>query len=322
MPTPIYNHLLTLSEPLRVRLLGVLEQEELGVGELARILQSPQSTISRHLKLLHERGWLTRRRVGTASLFSLAEPRSQAIESLWTVVRDDLDGTYSEDLHRLQAVLAQRPVDSRDFFSRLGGDWVTLRQELYGSAFLLPTLLALLPGDQVVADLGCGAGGILAELSPVVDQVIGVDREATMLDAARRRTAGRDNVTLLQGPLEALPLEDDCMDVALCMLVLHHVRDPVAVLSEAARVLRPGGRLVVLDMDAHDRQEYLRTMGHLHLGFSEEQFRRFAAEAGLALRTRRLLPADPQVQGPSLFLAVLRSLEPGRQAPDTPVQEP
>ncbi len=305
MTTPIYDHLTTLSEPLRVRLLRVLEQEELGVGELARIVQAPQSTVSRHLKVLHDRGWLDRRSAGTANLFSLALAQPPGGDVLWTVVRDQLDGAYGEDLRRLRAVLAQRPTDSRDFFSRLGGDWDALRQELYGGGFWLPTLLALLPGDQVVADLGCGAGGTLVTLSPVARQVVGVDREAAMLDAARERTRDCDNVTLVQGPLEDLPLADDSLDLALCTLVLHHVHRPGDALAEARRVLRPGGRLVLLDMDAHTRDDYRRTMGHQHLGFSDSALRALADTAGLALCRRRLLPPDPQVQGPPLFLAVL-----------------
>lgn len=305
MTTPIYDHLTTLSEPLRVRLLRVLEQEELGVGELARIVQAPQSTVSRHLKVLHDRGWLDRRSAGTANLFVLAQTRPDAGDALWAVVRDQLKGAYTEDLRRLRAVLAQRPTDSRDFFSRLGGDWDALRHELYGAGFWLPTLLALLPGDQVVADLGCGAGGTLATLSPVVSRVIGVDREAAMLDAARQRTSNCDNVTLLQGPLEALPLDPDTLDLALCTLVLHHVPQPALALTEASRVLRPGGRLIVLDMDAHTRDDYRRTMGHQHLGFSADALHDLAAVAGLVVTHRRLLPPDPQVQGPPLFLAVL-----------------
>jgi ArsR family transcriptional regulator len=137
--------------------------------------------------------------------------------------------------------------------------------------------------------------------------VIGVDREAAMLDAARQRTVGCDNVTLVQGPLEALPLADTCLDVALCMLVLHHVPEPELALVEAARVLRSGGHLVLLDMDAHTREEYRRTMGHQHLGFSRSTLQALADRAGLTVLTWRLLPADPAAQGPALFLAVLRA---------------
>ncbi len=305
MTTPIYDHLSTLSEPLRVRLLRVLEQEELGVGELARIVQAPQSTVSRHLKVLHDRGWLARRSAGTANLFCLAEVRPDSGDAIWAVVREQLNGAYAEDLRRLRAVLAQRPTNSRDFFSRLGGDWDGLRKELYGDSFWLPTLLALLPEGQVVADLGCGAGGTLVALSPVAARVVGVDREAAMLGVARDRTRECENVTLVQGPLEALPLDEDSLDLALCTLVLHHVAEPVRALTEAARVLRPGGRLVLLDMDAHTRDDYRRTMGHQHLGFSGEELQALCVGAGLRVVHRRLLPPDPQVQGPPLFLAVL-----------------
>ncbi len=306
MTAPVYDHLNTLSEPLRVRLLRVLEREELGVGELARVIQSPQSTVSRHLKILLQRGWLEKRSAGTANLFSARLELPEGGQALWEAVRDQVDGTCAEDLRRLRAVLAQRPVDSREFFGRLGGDWDHLRQELYGGDFLLPTLLALLPGDQVIGDLGCGTGDTLAALSPAVARIVGIDREESMLSAARQHTADCDNVELRQGPLEDLPLPDAHLDAALCMLVLHHVVDPGTVLAEARRVLRPTGRLLVLDMVAHDRESYRRTMGHVHLGFAREAFEGLASEAGLEVHHWRVLPPDPTAQGPSLFLAVLR----------------
>ncbi|MDP2314083.1 MAG: metalloregulator ArsR/SmtB family transcription factor [Pseudomonadota bacterium] len=313
MTSPVFDRLTALSEPIRVRLLRVLAREELAVGEVARVLQTSQPTVSRHLKQLDEGGWVLRRKVGTASYFRLAytdlDPEARM---LWDLVYAQVEAEacdpasqYAEDLRRLDGVLAQRTGDSEELFRRLGGRWDTVRKELFGEGYVLPALLALLPPGQVMADLGCGTGAMLPLLAPVATQVFGVDREAAMLEVAEERTAELGNVTLCRGLLDALPLGDASVDLALCQLVLHHVRELPPVYAEVARVLAPGGRWVILDMIEHDRDEYRETMGHQHLGFSEATVRALAGDAGLAVRAWRVLPPDPAAQGPALFVAVL-----------------
>lgn len=308
MQSELFQRLSALSEPTRARLLRALAREELGVGELARALQIPQSTISRHLKQLHEGGWLEKRTEGTASFFRLAEPLPEGAAALWSVVAAELDGSglYAEDLARVESVLAQRELDSRAFFGRHAAHWAQLRRELFGQDTALPALLSLLSTELVVADLGCGTGEVVASLAPYVRRVIGVDREAAMLAAARERAADMDNVTLLEGGLEALPLDDEALDAALCTLVLHHVEDLGAAFADVARALKPGGRLVALDMVEHDRREYRRTMGHRHLGFSEQALAALAEGAGLRPLSYRRLPPDPEALGPGLFVATFR----------------
>ena len=305
----LFDHLCALAEPLRVRLLHVLARDELGVGELAKVLQSPQSTVSRHLKVLLTQGWVDKRQVGTSSMFRIADPLPARAAPFWEVVSGDLaeSGLYDEDLRRADHLLAQRQVDSRDFFGRHAGRWDTLRTELYGTNYVLPTLLAMLPPHLVVADLGCGTGEVVADLASVVAHVYGVDQEAAMLEVAGRRTAGLDNVDIIQGDLSDLPLPDTSIDIALCMLVLHHVSDLESALRAVHRTLRLGGRLVVLDMVAHDRREYRRTMGHQHLGFSPDTLSSLATAAGLACLQWRRLPPEPEAQGPGLFLAVFEA---------------
>ncbi len=309
MKTDIFNHLSALSEPLRVRLLHALSAHELGVGELSRVLQTPQSTVSRHLKQLLERGWVEKRAVGPASFLRLADPLPREAAQLWAVVAEDLVSTaaYAEDLFRVESVLAQREQDSRAFFGRHAGQWDALRHELYGSGYLTPTLAALLPPGLEVADLGCGTGELLISLAPSVARIVGVDQEAAMLKVAAQRCNGQPNVELVHSSLESLPLPDRSLDVALCMLVLHHVEDLAATLAEVSRVLRPGGRLVVLDMIEHDRREYRRTMGHRHLGFSETTLSDLGRSARLTILGWHRLPPDPEAQGPALFLATFRT---------------
>ncbi|MCB9777533.1 MAG: metalloregulator ArsR/SmtB family transcription factor [Alphaproteobacteria bacterium] len=312
MSTELFERLSLLSEPLRVRMLRVLAAEELGVGELARVVQTSQPTVSRHLKQLHAGGFVEYRKAGTASLYRFTNghlPEDAA--ALWRVVRDQVDADggdpasqYAEDLRRLEQIVAQRAGDSEELFRRLGSRWDGVRQELFGSAYVVHSLLAMLPPDLVVADLGCGTGATLPMLAPVCARVHGIDREAAMLEVAAERTADLDNVVLHRGLLDALPLDEHTVDIALCELVLHHVRDLAPVFVEVARVLRPGGRLVVVDMAEHDRDDLAASMGHQHLGFSQAGLAALATRAGLSPRSWRVLPPDAQAQGPGLFVAV------------------
>lgn len=310
---PVFERLAALSESIRARMLRVLAREELAVGELARVLQTSQPTVSRHLKQLDEGGWVSRRRAGTASYFRLtAADLDDEARRLWDLVSARIEGEaadpvsqYAEDLRRLEGVLAERTGDSEELFRRLGGRWDGVRRELFGESYVLPALLALLPPGKTIVDLGCGTGAMLPMLAPVAGVVIGVDREDAMLAVAEERVAGMPNVQLRRGMLDALPVDDTSADLAVCQLVLHHVRELAPVYREVSRVLAPEGRWVILDMVEHDRDEYGTTMGHQHLGFSEATVRRLAESAGLRLHAWRVLPPDSAAQGPALFVAVV-----------------
>jgi ArsR family transcriptional regulator len=296
-----------LAEPVRVRLLALLEHQELGVGELCRVVQLPQSTVSRHLKALQVAGWIRRRAEGTSGLFRVDPASVDPVGwKLWEVVRDAHAGgrQADEDAVRLEAVLASRS-ETASFFGRRHAEWDALRRELFGDAFLGPALLALIPRDHVVADLGCGTGPVLAELAPVVARVMGFDREPRMVEAALDRVRDHANVSVHLAALEDLPIGDASVDAATCVLVLHHVEDPADVFREAGRVLKPGGTLAVVDMVAHDREDWARTMGHLHLGFDPAALAALAKEEGLVRPVIRMLPPAADAQGPPLFLLVL-----------------
>ncbi len=303
MAPDIHEQLSVLGVPVRTRMLGLLEQAELGVGEVARITQVPQSTASRHLKVLHDEGWVIRRKVGTSALFRIRPELDGARAELWAVVRKAIDERWPDDVWRLKAVLADRDASTTEFFGRLGREWSRVRDLLYGTDFLLDVWPAMLPPDAVVADLGCGPGDLLERLAPWVRGVVGVDREPEMLRVAGERLADQDNVTLVSADLEALDLPAGSLDLAICMLVLHHIEHPERVLHSAAPALRSQGRLVVVDMVRHDREEYRRTMGHRHLGFSREDLEGLAEGSGLTLRQHRVLPPAPEAEGPALFVA-------------------
>lgn len=294
-----------LAEPVRIRLLALLQSEELGVGELCRIVQLPQSTVSRHLKVLQVAGWIRRRAEGTSGRFRVGldgvEPDSLR---LWGVVRDAYANTKQseEDRMRLAHVLASR-IESGSFFGTRHAEWDALRREWFGEQFLCAALTALLPRSFTVADLGCGTGPALAELAPVASRVIGVDREPLMVEAARARTRHMSNVTVLLGDLDDLPIEDHSLDAAICLLVLHHIGDLIPVFREAARVLKEDGQLVIVDMLAHDREEWASSMGHRHQGFEEQALSLWASEADLVLDLFRTLPPAEGARAPPLFIA-------------------
>jgi SAM-dependent methyltransferase len=303
----VFDRLSALADPTRARVLLVLERHELTVGELAAVLQLPQSTTSRHLKTLSDEGWVTSRAEGTSRYYTTARLDASA-RRLWGVVRDEVAaGTAAaHDAKRLERILADRRARSQEFFSATAAQWGRVRGELFGAGADLVALLGLLDERATVADLGCGTGQFSATVAPYVAQVVAVDGSPAMLAAARRRLAPHENVVVRQGDLEALPLEDGEADLAVLLLVLHYLAEPAAALVEAARVVKPGGRLLVVDMMPHDREEYRQQMGHVWLGFSEPQLAGWLEPAGLGRLVYRSLPADPAAKGPTLFAATAR----------------
>lgn len=295
-----------LGEMVRVRLLDVLEREELGVGELAKIVQLPQSTVSRHLKALHLHGWLSKRSEGTASLYRLLPSAlDRDYQHLWRTTRERLesDPIFADDDSRLAEVLAGRKIDSRAFFGHIGGEWHDVRETLFGRGFDAPALLGMLNPTWVIADLGCGSGDVAEQMAPCVGRVIAVDRETSMLQACRTRLAAFDNVEFREADLAALPLESGSLDAAVLTLVLHHVAEPIEVVREAMRVLRSGGILLIVDMVAHTRESYRTEMGHVHAGFAEKTIEGWAKDVACEACRIRRLPPDPEGRGPGLLTA-------------------
>ncbi|MDF1504529.1 metalloregulator ArsR/SmtB family transcription factor [Roseisolibacter sp. H3M3-2] len=305
----VLDALAALADPIRGRIVLALERHELAVGELAAALQLPQSTVSRHLKTLVDAGWVDARAEGASRRYRLLTgARTSPTGRLWGAVREGMASLpgATHDAERLRAVLAERRSASRNFFSTSAEAWDRLRVELFGARADVLGLLALLDDALVVGDLGCGTGAAAEALAPFVHRVIAVDRSQEMLALARLRLDGRANVELREGDLEALPLEDGELDAALVALVLHHLADPAAVLAEAARVLRPGGRLLVVDMLPHDREVYRLEMGHAWLGFDRETLERWVCAAGFERLRFVPVPPDPAGKGPPLFAASAR----------------
>ena len=303
----ILEHMSALSDPTRCRMLLLLERQELTVSEICAILQMPQSSVSRQLKTLADDDWVVSRRDGTSRFYSMAlDDLDQGAKRLWPLIREQVAATSAagQDERRLRGVLARRRAKSQEFFATAAGGWDRLRSELFGDTFFLWGVLGLIDPTLVVGDLGCGTGQLTETVAPYVRQVVAVDSSNDMLDSARHRLGGAQNVDLRQGELESLPIKDRELDAAMLSLVLHYSPSPARALSEVSRALRPGGRVLVVDMLPHDRQEYQQQMGHVWLGFSDKQIGRFLAGAGFTDVRVRMLPADPDAKGPALFAAV------------------
>lgn len=308
----ILKHLQTVSDVTRCRMLRILARQELTVSELCSVLQLPQSTVSRHLKTLQDDHWIAARRDGTSRFYSMAAGElGEDVRALWQIVEQQVGQGHAaeQDDLRVEGLLASRRSKSREFFASTAGQWDRLRAELFGPSFHLHALLGLLDEGWTVGDLGCGTGQVTEALAPFVRKVFAVDGSVEMLSSARERLWGVDRVELRQGELEALPLPDGVLDAAVLVLVLHYVPEPARALREAARVLRPGGKLLLIDMLPHEREEYQQQMGHVWLGFSGEQVERYLTSAGFEACRVRPLPTAPEAKGPNLFTAGARRVK-------------
>ena len=309
MTTPklsIHGRLTELADATRCRLLLALEAHELTVGELCTALALPQSTVSRHLRILSDEAWVESRAEGATRWYRMSPGVDHEARALWALVREPVQSTAAaqHDLARVESVLTARRSRSEAFITSAAAEWDARVASLFGARADLGASLALLDPTMVVGDLGCGTGSLSLSLARHVAHVHAIDGSPAMLDAARQRLHGQSNVTVASGSLEALPLDDASLDVAVLMLVLHHVAEPSRVLKEAHRVLRAGGRLLIADMQAHEREEYRTQMGHVWLGFDERSLRGWLSKAGFRAMRYVALPVDAAAVGPALFTLV------------------
>lgn len=300
-----------LADPIRCRMLLPLERHELTVNEICSVLQLPQSTVSRHLKTLADNGWVTSRRDGTSRFYGMTlQDLDPGAQRLWPLIREQVAGTNGaeHDERRLKSVLSKRRSKSEEFFASASGQWDQMRAELFGERFHWHVMLSLIDPSLTVGDLGCGTGQISELIAPHVAKVVAVDGSQEMVQAARKRLKSLHQVDVRRGDMEALPLDDAQLDAAIVALVLHHVPEPLLALKEVHRVLKPGGRVLILDMLPHDRVEYQQQMGHVWLGFSEKTISKHLESAGFSAASIVHVPADEDAKGPSLFVAGARKV--------------
>ena len=303
---PMVAWMQSLSDPTRVRLLRLLEKSELSVAELCSTLQLPQSTVSRHLKMLADDGWATARREGASNWYRMPLPQfSSPQKKLWSVARGNcvLETTAEQDDARLEQVLESRRGKSQNFFSSSASKWDRLRGELFGLRIDAWGIAAGWDSGSIVGDLGCGTGMISQTLAPWVEQVIAVDASLAMLNAARKRLKDNDNVDLRRGELTDLPIDNRTLSVAIMVLVMPYLADPQKVFEEVYRTTKPRGRLIILDMLPHDREEYREELGHSWMGFSKEQMEQWLHAAGWTLDRWTMIPPDTDAKGTQTFVA-------------------
>lgn len=313
MSASILDRISALADPTRSRILLLLDGHELMVGELCAVLQLPQSTVSRHLKILSDEGWIVARGEGTSRFYSMMRSKlDPPAKRFWHIVRGQMSSSPAavQDARRLESVLEQRLAARRSrtqiFFTTSHGAWDAMRAEMIGTRTDLLALLDLLDDRLVVGDLGCGSGHVTEALAPCVQRVIAVDESGPMLSAARERLKKRTNVELRPGTVEDLPIEDEELDVAILFLVAHFIADPSALMHEVQRVLKPGGKLLLVDFIIHERTDYAIQLGHVWQGFDEAQVLGWLQDTGFACCRYRALPSDPAAKGPSLFSATAR----------------
>jgi ArsR family transcriptional regulator len=303
-----------LGDETRQGALAVLARQELGVSELVEVLHRPQSTVSRHLKVLRDAGLIRDRRDGNTVLYSVTASTSSrdANDSdlpsrlLHWIAEQPIPPTVKS---RLDAVMQRRAEMSRRFFDRIGRQWDALRDESFGSRFYLEAFLALLPEEWTVADIGTGTGYLLPTLAGHFRQVIGVESVAAMLEAARRRMEswGLPNVELCNADLAYLPIAGATVDLAIAVLVLHHVPAPGEALAELRRIVRPGGCVLIVEQTAHESETFRDRMQDRWWGFEMGEFGRLLQSVGFQeVRLRPLTTVERGLDAPDLFVAMGR----------------
>lgn len=318
------RHLKALADETRLRLALVLQRYELSVNELVTLLGMGQSRVSRHLKILTEAGLLRARRDGLWVFYSAPEsgPDRAFLDGVLAFARDE----GRADLDMAARIIEERALKTRQFFNTIAEDWDELNSEVLGD-FCLPEAvrLAVPTGCGIAVDLGCGTGEVLEYLRGVSREVIGVDGSPRMLELARRRfgrASGNGEahagdgagVSLRIGELDHLPLRDGEADFACINLVLHHLSHPDAAIREIARVLRPGGLVLVTDFDRHQDETMRNVYGDRWLGFTRE-------ELAAALETAGFAPVDYRRREVKLGLALHLALarKHGGPAPAAPL---
>lgn len=312
----------SLSDTSRLRLLRLLAREELNVRELVRITGLSQPRVSKHLAILREQGWLHQRKEGTWSWYQVVAPElfpgeaelfRQALRAADAVT--DANG----DDASLVTVLADRAAESREFFAGIASRWDQIRQQYEHPDLQTRALSALVDRRLRILDIGTGTGGMLPVLASATDAVVALDNSLAMLGRAQAlcRTEGLDSVRFCAADIRQLPFADEAFDAVHCAMTLLHVPHPALALLEMARVVVPGGKVLVTAFCRHDQEWMTEELAHRWLGFTREEIVEFFRDAGLVLvdylvRDRRTAQTNGQsttrssarqVAWPEVFMA-------------------
>jgi ubiquinone/menaquinone biosynthesis C-methylase UbiE/DNA-binding transcriptional ArsR family regulator len=290
------------AEPTRLRILALLAETELTVSDLTDILRQSQPRISRHLRLLAEAALVERYREGSWAFFRLAErgPAQQFAQDLIARLSSD-DPTVARDRERLTAVRAARTTTAQAYFRSHANEWDRIRRLHVADDAVESAILSALkePRPRSVLDLGTGTGRMLELLGPQIERGVGIDMSPAMLSIARTRLdrEGLRHCTVRQGDILDLPMPRDTFDLVIIHQVLHYLDDGGIAVREAARVLRPGGHLLVVDFAPHDLEFLREEHAHRRLGFAAETVTQWLDAAGLDLVMQRDLAPEPDSEG-------------------------
>ena len=275
-------------EHTRLRILALCARSELSVSELVQILGQSQPRVSRHFKLMVEAGLLERIPEGAQVFLRLAgnSDAGRLARALVDLI-PEADVVLNRDLSRLQQVRDARTQRAQDYFQTVAKSWDSIRS-LYVAQQKVEDKLREIIGDEPVSellDIGTGTGRILEILSPQVKHGVGVDLSSGMLAVARSNIErhGFSHVQVRKGDMYRLPIEDSSIDLAVVHMVLHYSHEPLEVIREAARVLRPRGRLILVDFAAHGEEKLRDEFNHHRLGFSDDEVRHWFEHCGLEI---------------------------------------
>ena len=296
------------AEPTRLRLLALCAHGELTVKELTQIVGQSQPRVSRHLKLLCDAGLLTRVREGTWVFYALADGDGSdpgGIAGLIAKLVPQDDAQITLDRTRLDAIKKARAEAALSYFRSNAAQWDRIRSLHIDEAEVESALVALLPTGTVgdLLDIGTGTGRMLELFADRMDRGTGIDLSRDMLAVARANleTAGLLNCQVRHADMYRISFADDAFDTVTIHQVLHYADQPAAVIAEAARVLRPDGRLVIVDFAPHTLEDLRTEHAHRRLGFADSEVEEWLRHAGMSLVSTRLLPGDPLTV--SLWLA-------------------
>jgi ArsR family transcriptional regulator len=281
----IIKYCKALSDETRVRLVNVLLEYELNVGEIVQVMEMGQSRISRHLKILSESGLVGVRREGLWAFYRVSEEGPG--RAFLNGVRDLMSGEpeLKRDRNRAEKVILERTAATRQFFDDIAPEWDRMTAEVLGDLDLGREIQARLPECDCAADIGCGTGDMLEILARSSRSVIGVDNSPKMLELAEERFSGDGHMSLRIGEMTHLPLRDWEADCTVMSLVLHHLAMPLDAIREAGRVLKIGGRLLIAEFDQHDNELMRSEYGDRRLGIPRESMCSWLEEARFDIRS-------------------------------------
>ncbi len=285
-----------MADETRLRLINILLTSELNVNEILKIMDMGQSRISRHLKILTDSSLLKCRKDGLWSFYSTSES-GEGFEFLEAVrYRFSNDPVFIEDLRKADEIVAQRSRESTEFFDSIASNWRKLKTEIFGDTDINKLVIEAVNKASTIVDLGCGTGDLLPLLTRKADHVIGVDRSSEMLNEAGE-TFKNPSVSLRIGELEHLPLRDMEADSAVINMTMHHLPDPLQVLIEIQRILKPDSQLVISDLLSHNLEILRQKFGDRWLGFNRDQLEAMLNKAGFVIKDFREFDLKKNLKG-------------------------